>query len=94
MADEHEGAAHTLQLRFQPLDGRQVEVVGGLVEEQDVGLGRQRLGERDPPPLTARQALRVFRPREPQALQEVAGAVGVVVVVQAGFHEIQRRLET
>ena len=60
VADENECAAHGLQFRFEPFDGRQVEMVGGLVEQQDVGLGCQRLRQGHAPPLPARQARRVL----------------------------------
>jgi hypothetical protein len=40
MRDDDKRAAGLLQLAFQPFDGRQVEMVGRLVEQQDVGLGR------------------------------------------------------
>ncbi|MDF9792882.1 hypothetical protein M2440_003583 [Methylorubrum extorquens] len=61
VADDDEGRARALQLGFQPLDGGEVEMVGGLVEQQDVGLGRERLGECGPARLAARQALGVLR---------------------------------
>ena len=43
------------ELAFQPFDGRQVEMVGGLVEQQDVGLGREHAGQRGAAGLAARQ---------------------------------------
>ncbi len=54
-----------LNVFFQPFDGRKVEMVGRLVEEQDVRLGRHDAGQgvarRSPPesiagPLLASQA--------------------------------------
>ena len=47
MADEQQGAAAPLEVVFQPFDGFDVEVVGGLVEQEDVGLAQQDLGEFD-----------------------------------------------
>ena len=52
----HVGAAPARKLLLQPLDGRQVEMVGGLVEQHDVGLSR-------PAPAPARRAA----PRRPTA---------------------------
>ena len=46
MADQHQRRAHAADLALQPLDGGQVEMVGRLVEQQDVGLGRQHAGQR------------------------------------------------
>ncbi len=43
------------QVAAEPVDRLDVEVVGGLVEQQDVGLGHQQGGQRDPPPLAAGQ---------------------------------------
>ena len=40
MADQHDAATHPGQLPLQPLDTGQVEMIGGLVEQQDVGRGR------------------------------------------------------
>ena len=60
------------QSRFQPFDGRQVEMVGRLVEQQDVGLGRQHVGQRRAPRLAAREPRRVFLAGEAQLLQQVA----------------------
>ena len=37
MGDEHEGASEPGQPRLQPLDPLQVQVVGGLVQQQHVG---------------------------------------------------------
>ena len=45
VADQHQGGAETLQLPFEPLDRRQVKMVRRLIEQQDVGLGRQHLGQ-------------------------------------------------
>ena len=36
MADQHQRGAHGFQFRLQPLDGRQVEMVGRFVQQQDV----------------------------------------------------------
>ena len=60
MADQHEGRAQARQFAFEPFDRRQVEMVGRLVEQQDVGLRRQRAGERRAAALAARQVVRVF----------------------------------
>ena len=49
---------HSSAVGGEPLDqpglGVEVEVVGGLVEEQDIGLGEQDAGQFDPSPLPAR----------------------------------------
>ena len=65
-----------VERRFQPLDGGDVEMIGGLVEQQDIGLGREHAGERGAPPLAARKARRVFVAGEAQRFEQIAGAVG------------------
>ena len=37
MADEHHGAAEGFQISFEPVDGKDVKVVGGLVQEKKIG---------------------------------------------------------
>jgi hypothetical protein len=55
VGDEHQRAAETAQLFFQPGDGENIEVVGGLVQQQDVRVAHQRLGQGDTPAPAARQ---------------------------------------
>ena len=90
VADEHEGAALVGQARFEPFDGRQVEVVGRLVEQQDVGRRRQHVGERRAAQLAARQGRRVLLAAEAQLLQQIAGLMRIVGGAEAGFHVGQR----
>ena len=54
MADDHQGGTQALQFALQPFDGRKVEMVGRLVEQQNVGLGRQDAGQRRAAGLAAR----------------------------------------
>ena len=90
MADEHDGRFHGAQLLFQPFDGRQVEVVGRLVEQQRVGLGRKHAGEREAAGLSARKALGILGAFEAERLQQQAGAVRVVLRPQAREHVVER----
>ena len=73
MRHEHDPGVQRSQMGLEPLDRVGVEVVGGLVEEQDVGLRRQRTDERRARQLAARE--RAQRPvevgrREPQAARD------------------------
>ncbi len=45
VGNEDDGAGEIGQLFFQPGDSRDVQVVGGLVQQQDVGLADQSLGQ-------------------------------------------------
>ena len=47
MGDEDDGIGALGEKLFEPLDGAYVEVVGGLVEEEKVGLLEEELGELD-----------------------------------------------
>ena len=44
-----------LQMGFQPLDGFGIQVVGGLVQQEDIGLTQQQAAEGHPAPFTARK---------------------------------------
>ena len=55
VGDGHDRARVLLQEPLQPVDRLGVEVVGGLVEEQQVGVGEQQPAQRHPAPLAARQ---------------------------------------
>ena len=60
------------EFALQPFDGGQVEMVGRLVEQQDVGLGRQHPRQRRAPRLAAGQQRRVFVAAQAELLQQVA----------------------
>ncbi len=47
VADDQHGAVVGGDEPAQPLDTFEVEVVGGLVEQQDVGMAEEQLGQRD-----------------------------------------------
>jgi hypothetical protein len=50
-----DGARVHLERALQPGHGLGVEMVGGLVQEQQIGLGEQQATQSDPAPLTSRQ---------------------------------------
>jgi len=51
--DRQHSAGIGLQVAFQPVDALGVQVVGGFVEQQQVGLLQEQLAQRDPATLTA-----------------------------------------
>ena len=55
VADQDQGAAVIAQKPLQPQGGFEVEMIGRLVEQQQVGLGEEDRGERDAHPPAARQ---------------------------------------
>ena len=55
MGDDEDRARIGAQVAFEPVDGLGVEMVGRLVEQQEVGLLQQQAAERDAPPFAARK---------------------------------------
>ena len=86
MADEHHGAAQRLQFRFQPFDGGKVEMVGGLVEQQDIGGRRQRARDGGAADLAAREARGILRAAEAQIAQQADAAVWIVGRAETRLH--------
>src|SRR5262247_4424766 len=78
MADEHQRRLPLRQLRFQPFDRRQIEVIGRLIEQENVGGWRQHARERGPAQFAARERGWIFRAVEAELLQQIAGLVSIV----------------
>ena len=57
VGDDHDAAGEGLDPVAQPHDGVVVEVVGGLVEEEDVGVGEEHAGEFDAATLSTRESV-------------------------------------
>jgi hypothetical protein len=89
MADNDERRTPAAELAFQPFDGGEIEMVGGLVQQQDIGRGRQHTGQRGaaglPPEICAGSS-------SPWAelFQDVPGLIMVVAGAEAGFDIGQR----
>jgi hypothetical protein len=62
VADQEDGAGEVEEVSFEPLDGGEVEVVGGLVEEEQIGLGDEQLGKREARALAAGEGGDVLLP--------------------------------
>ena len=63
MADDDQRGAAAVELALQPFDGGEVEMIGRLVEQQDVRLRRQRARERGAARFAAGEMRRVFARR-------------------------------
>ena len=89
--DDH-GAVPGGQHALQPADRVDVQVVGGLVEQQHVGVGEQRLGQQHAQ-LPARGDLahgaRVLVQRDAQPQQQLAGAGLGGIAVELGEAHLQ-----
>mmetsp|Transcript_7679 Transcript_7679/g.31759 ORF Transcript_7679/g.31759 Transcript_7679/m.31759 type:complete len:393 (-) Transcript_7679:1454-2632(-) len=99
--DADDGAVEVGDAVGEGLDGLEVEVVGRLVEDEDVGLDVRDGGERDARALAAREdgggdVLEVGVGARDAAVGEVAAELEVVVVRavagEGGAHEVERRL--
>jgi len=90
VADDHQGRAQTGELRFQPFDGGQIEVVGGLIEQQHVRLGGKHLRQSGTTRLAPGQMGRILATGEAEPLQQVLRAIGIVARLEAGRGVIER----
>src|SRR5690348_6050432 len=66
-------------------------MVGGLVEQQDVRLGRQRARKGSAARLAARKARWIFTTRKPKMLEQEARTMGVVAGFETRLGIGQRR---
>ena len=90
MADQHHGGAQRGQFGFQPFDDGQIEMVGRLVEQQNVRLGCQGPRQSRAPGLAARQCAGVLIAGQAKFVEQVERAVMVVVGAHAGLDIGQR----
>ncbi len=91
VADQNERAALLIEARFEPFDRRQIEMIGGLVEQQDIGHGRQGARERGTAHLAAREMRGVLVAAQAELLQEIARLMQVVGRSEAGLDVGERR---
>src|SRR5205085_5692473 len=91
VADQHQRRSRAGKLVFEPLDRREVEVIGRLVEQQDVWFGREHARERRAACLAAREARGFFLTAEPELLEQIARTKGIIAGRETGFHKRKRR---
>ena len=60
MTDNDERGPRGFEFRLEPFDRWQIEMIGRLVEKQNIRLGREHAGERGAPRLAARKPRRIF----------------------------------
>ena len=78
VADDHQRGAPRSEIALQPFDRAQVEVVGRLVEQQDVGRGRQHPRERGAARFAAGEMRRMLVAGKAELLEQIAGGVTIV----------------
>ena len=93
MADEGEGRAALREPRLEPLDGDEIEVVGRLVQEQDVGLGAQNPDQSRPAGFAAGKSRRIGGRIEAELGHHRPRRISVVEFMQSGQHIVERGLK-
>ena len=95
VTDQHDPRTKIAQFAFQPLDARQVKVVGRFVQQQNVRFGRQHARQRHAPGLTSGQAGRVLGTVQSELFQQIRGAMPVArrAIVEPGLDISQCRTE-
>ncbi len=94
VGDEHEAAGEGLEEAFQPVDRLNVQVVGGFVQQQDVGSAHQRLRQQHAPLHAAGQRREIGVPGQLQPFQHLLHAavqVPAVARLDAGLRRRHRR---
>ena len=87
MRDHEHGLLQVAQVFLQPLHGVQVEVVGGLVEQQVIGVSEESLGQHDAHFLVVAQLSHQFLVGfllHAQVLQELSGVAFCLPTVHLG----------
>jgi hypothetical protein len=90
MADQNDCRAHGLEHRLQALDGDDIEMVGGLVEQENVGLRRQYASESRTAAFASRQMRWVLLAGEAETLKQIACAVRIIAKRKPGLDEGRR----
>src|SRR5579872_1601709 len=93
MADEHQRRAQERQFAFEPFDGGQIEMIGRLVEEQNVGLRRQHARQRHATSFAARKVARIFFAGKAEIVQQEPRAMAIVLMAEASLDLSERRVE-
>ncbi len=91
VADHDQRGTAAFELALQPFDRGQIEMVGRLVEQEDVRHRRQHPGERRAACFAAGEAGGVFAAVEPELFQQLAGLVWAVLGAEPGFDIGERR---
>ena len=90
MADDQHGTGIALEVILQPFHGGKIQVVGGLVQNQDIRLFQQQLCQTKARQLTARKHSDILRPgilRKPHTGQHLFD-VDIHIVAISGINDV------
>jgi hypothetical protein len=85
VADDDQRTTAAIEFAFQPFDGGEIEMVGGLVQQQDIGRGRQHMRQRRAAAFAAGQMRGILVAVKPELLEEIARLVVVIARAETGF---------
>ena len=91
MADDDQRGAAAIQFAFQPFDGRKIEMVGRLVQQQDIGRGRQHPRQRRAAGLAAGNMRRILVAVQAELFEQILRLIAVVAGAEPGLDIGQRR---
>ena len=93
VADHDQSATASGKMLLEPLNGRQVEVIGGLIEQENLGLADQDAREIDPPGLAARELGNTPLGIDAEAIKHGCGAVSGELSFVRPCHAAERHIE-
>ena len=93
VADERQRRAALGETRFEPFDRDQVEVIGRLIQQQNVRLLAQSPDKRCTPRFSAGEAAGISGRIKPELGQHRPRRIGIVKFVKPCEHIVQRRLK-
>ena len=76
--NQHQRAARLLEFAFKPFDCRQIQMVGGFVQHQNIGLRRHDTGKRGAARFTTGKVCRIFLTRKPEMLEKISNPISIV----------------
>ena len=85
MADQDQRRAQGLKLFLQPLDRGQIEMIGRLVQQQDIRRRGEHAGKGGAARFSARQTVRRFRPIQAELAKQIIGPVRIIAGGETGF---------
>ena len=90
MADDDERAAAAIKIALQPFDRGEIEMIGRLIQQQDIRRGRHDPRQRRAAALASGQLGGVIIAMQPELLQNIPGLIAIVTRTEPRFDIGQR----